>query len=121
MVILLPHGMDGAGPEHSSCRIERFLQMGSTDGGNRLLSLKEHDPSRKRLQIQDNFFYENHQDVNFQFAVPTTPANYFHLLRRQIRRNFRKPLIVASPKICNFHLSSILMLLFSVKASSSQV
>jgi probable 2-oxoglutarate dehydrogenase E1 component DHKTD1 len=100
MTLLLPHGMDGTGPEHSSCRIERFLQMGSTDGLNRLLKLKEHDPHRKRLNIEDPYFYENHQDINFQVANPTTPANYFHLLRRQMMRNFRKPLVVASPKIC---------------------
>ncbi len=91
--------MDGAGPEHSSCRMERFLQMGATDGINRQLSLKDHDPNRPRLHIQDQFFYENHQDVNFQFAIPTTPANYFHLLRRQMKRNFRKPLIVSTSKI----------------------
>lgn len=77
IVILLPHGYDGAGPEHTSCRLERFLQMsdsnesGVTDGDN----------------------------VNWQVVNPTTPAQYFHLLRRQVIRNFRKPLIVASPKI----------------------
>ncbi|XP_060114514.1 2-oxoadipate dehydrogenase complex component E1 [Heteronotia binoei] len=76
IVILLPHGYDGAGPEHSSCRIERFLQMCSSseegvDGDN----------------------------VNMSVVHPTTPAQYFHLLRRQMVRNFRKPLIVASPKI----------------------
>jgi len=108
LVVLLPHGMDGAGPEHSSSRIERFLQMGATDGINRNLALREHDPSRKALEIKDEFFYENHQDVNFQFAVPTTPANYFHLLRRQMKRNYRKPLIVASPKICNSFLISLI-------------
>ncbi|XP_068132226.1 2-oxoadipate dehydrogenase complex component E1 isoform X1 [Hyperolius riggenbachi] len=76
IVILLPHGYDGAGPEHSSCRIERFLQMcdskeGGVDGDN----------------------------VNMFVVNPTTPAQYFHLLRRQMIRNFRKPLIVASPKM----------------------
>ncbi|PVD25710.1 hypothetical protein C0Q70_13370 [Pomacea canaliculata] len=76
LVMLLPHGMDGAGPEHSSCRIERFLQLcdsheDSIDGDN----------------------------VNMQIVHPTTPAQYFHLLRRQMVRNFRKPLIVASPKV----------------------
>jgi len=101
--MLLPHGMDGAGPEHSSCRIERFLQMGSTDGSNRNLKLKSHDPNRKRLNIEDEFFYENHNDINFQFAVPTKPANYFHLLRRQVMRNFRKPLILAVPKLLLKH------------------
>ncbi|XP_064464029.1 2-oxoadipate dehydrogenase complex component E1-like [Ornithodoros turicata] len=76
MVILLPHGFDGAGPEHSSCRIERFLQM--TDS--------------KEDGVDGD-------DVNFHFVNPTTPAQYFHLLRRQMVRNFRKPLVVASPKI----------------------
>jgi probable 2-oxoglutarate dehydrogenase E1 component DHKTD1 len=96
--MLLPHGMDGAGPEHSSCRIERFLQMGATDGGDRRLQLRKHESERKRLEIGEEFFYENHQDVNFQFAQPTTPANYFHLLRRQMMRNYRKPIVLAIPK-----------------------
>ncbi|KAK7480383.1 hypothetical protein BaRGS_00028430 [Batillaria attramentaria] len=76
LVMLLPHGMDGAGPEHSSCRIERFLQMCD---------------SREDAVDGDN--------VNMQVVHPTTPAQYFHLLRRQMLRNFRKPLIVASPKL----------------------
>ncbi|KAL3246016.1 hypothetical protein MRX96_057989 [Rhipicephalus microplus] len=69
MVVLLPHGFDGAGPEHSSCRIERFLQM--TDS--------------KEDAVDGD-------DINFGFVNPTTPAQYFHLLRRQMVRNFRKPL-----------------------------
>lgn len=76
LVMLLPHGFDGAGPEHSSCRLERFLQSC--------------DSSDERID-GDN--------VNVQIANPTTPAQYFHLLRRQMVRNFRKPLIVASPKV----------------------
>lgn len=80
MVVLLPHGFDGAGPEHSSCRIERFLQM--TDS--------------KEDAVDGD-------DVNFSFVHPTTPAQYFHLLRRQMLRNFRKPLVVASPKILLRH------------------
>lgn len=76
IVILLPHGYDGAGPEHSSCRIERFLQMcDSTEEG------------------------VDGDTVNMCVVHPTTPAQYFHLLRRQMIRNFRKPLIVASPKM----------------------
>ncbi|XP_040199327.1 probable 2-oxoglutarate dehydrogenase E1 component DHKTD1, mitochondrial isoform X1 [Rana temporaria] len=76
IVILLPHGYDGAGPEHSSCRIERFLQMcDSTEEG------------------------VDGDNVNMFVVHPTTPAQYFHLLRRQMVRNFRKPLIVASPKM----------------------
>ncbi|CAK8674618.1 unnamed protein product [Clavelina lepadiformis] len=76
LVVLLPHGYDGAGPEHSSCRIERFLQ-----GTN---------------SSEDSI---DGDGVNISVCHPTTSAQYFHLLRRQMVRNFRKPLIVVSPKI----------------------
>lgn len=76
MVMLLPHGYDGAASEHSSCRMERFLQL--TDS-------KENAPD------SDN--------VNLQVVNPSTPAQYFHVLRRQMVRDFRKPLIVVAPKI----------------------
>ena len=66
IVMLLPHGHEGQGPEHSSARLERYLQMCGED--------------------------------NIQVCNITTPANYFHALRRQVCRNFRKPLIVMSPK-----------------------
>ncbi|CAL1595005.1 unnamed protein product [Knipowitschia caucasica] len=75
MVILLPHGYDGAGPEHSSCRMERFLQMCDS-----------------KLDGVDG------DTVNMSVVNPTTSGQYFHLLRRQMIRNFRKPLIVVGPK-----------------------
>ncbi|XP_050405927.1 2-oxoadipate dehydrogenase complex component E1 [Patella vulgata] len=76
IVMLLPHGMDGAGPEHSNARIERFLQLSDS----------------KEDGIDSD-------DVNIQVVHPTTSAQYFHLLRRQMVRNYRKPLIIAAPKV----------------------
>ena len=66
LVMLLPHGFEGQGPEHSSARLERFLQMSAED--------------------------------NWIVANCSTPANYFHILRRQLHRSFRKPLVLMTPK-----------------------
>lgn len=75
LVMNLPHGYDGQGPEHSSGRIERFLQLSNED--SRIF------PSPDKLERQ-------HQDCNMQVAYCTTPANTFHILRRQMNRQFRK-------------------------------
>ncbi len=66
LVLLLPHGWEGSGPEHSSARLERFLNLAARD--------------------------------NLQVVAPTTPAQYFHVLRRQVLRRWRKPLVVMTPK-----------------------
>jgi 2-oxoglutarate dehydrogenase E1 component len=81
IVMLMPHGIDGEGPEHSSCRLERFLQLSGEDPTR----IAETEKAHRELG-------------NIQVCVPTTPANYFHMLRRQMRRDFRKPLILATPK-----------------------
>ncbi|EGO56803.1 2-oxoglutarate dehydrogenase E1 component mitochondrial precursor [Neurospora tetrasperma FGSC 2508] len=79
LVMSLPHGYDGQGPEHSSARMERFLSLCNEDP--RIY------PSPEKLERQ-------HQDCNMQIAYMTSPANLFHILRRQLKRQFRKPLVI---------------------------
>jgi 2-oxoglutarate dehydrogenase E1 component len=88
LTVLLPHGYDGQGPEHSSARIERFLQM------------CDEDPYTMPRNDEDGIdsAARQHQDCNMQVVYPTVPSNYFHVLRRQVHREFRKPLIVLASK-----------------------
>jgi 2-oxoglutarate dehydrogenase E1 component len=89
LVLLLPHGFEGMGPEHSSARLERFLQLCAEE--------------------------------NIQVCYPSTPAQYFHLLRRQVKREFRKPLVVMTPKSLLRHPLAVSKLAEMTKGSFQEV
>jgi 2-oxoglutarate dehydrogenase E1 component len=94
LTLLLPHGMDGQGPEHSSARLERFLELMDDD-------------YRKIPEVFSSDHVMQIQKTNMQVCNPTFSANYFHLLIRQLKRQFRKPLIIAtSKKLLRFKLAN---------------
>jgi 2-oxoglutarate dehydrogenase E1 component len=89
LVLLLPHGYEGQGPEHSSARLERFLQLCGEE--------------------------------NMQVCNPTTPAQYFHVLRRQLKRKFRKPLVLMTPKSLLRHKACVSPLAAFMSGSFEEV
>jgi 2-oxoglutarate dehydrogenase E1 component len=83
LVLSLPHGLDGQGPEHSSARLERFLQA-SNDNTD--------------VETESKTLDQRIRETNIQVAYCSNSANYFHILRRQLKRDYRKPLILMVSK-----------------------
>jgi len=96
LVLSLPHGHQGAGPEHSSCRLERFLQCSDEDPDVVPANIDTLEGQIRQTQLN-----------NWQVMNITTPANYFHALRRQLHREFRKPLILAQTKALLRHKMAV--------------
>eukprot|EP00936_MAST-01D_sp_MAST-1D-sp1_P001005 g1005.t1 len=94
LVMLLPHGLEGQGPDHSSARVERFLQMCDEDPSDAPPRGSAAALARAAL-------------VNMHIVMPSTPAQYFHLLRRQMLSPFRKPLVVFTPKFLLHHSQAV--------------
>ncbi len=84
LVMLLPHGYDGQGPEHSNARPERFLASVNDD----YLTMKEHPEERTGLN----------RKCNIAVCNITSSANYYHILKKQVKRTYRKPLVIMAPK-----------------------
>ena len=113
LTVLLPHGYDGQGPEHSSARIERFLQM------------SDENPFVVPPIDETNWFAGGHlgsqiQKTNWQIVNCTTPVNYFHVLRRQVRPPQLRVLLLLFRTVCSGACSSSLLLRLFATAMCSE-
>ncbi|KAL6255348.1 hypothetical protein P5V15_013686 [Pogonomyrmex californicus] len=94
LVLLLPHGMEAQGPEHSSARLERFLQLCDDE----CTHVPGKEPGARVGETVEQIMTRQLFEINWIICYPSTPANLFHLLRRQILMPFRKPLVLMTPK-----------------------